>query len=114
MKKKRKLCVARWERRTEVRRLQVFIEIKCKVTTTSHGQILGGAKCEIVISTCSSKFNSHTKVASKLGAQQLIFTSRCRSGPNNREIKSRIIDYNTMATYIKIVIRWLVVQEVTC
>jgi hypothetical protein len=34
-------------RREEGQRLQVFVEIKCKVTTTSHCQIISGAKCEI-------------------------------------------------------------------
>ena len=39
----------------EEQRLQVSIEIKCEVTTTSHCQIIGRAKCKIVVSTCNSK-----------------------------------------------------------
>ena len=42
----------------EISRLQVFTKIKRKVATTSHCQILRGAKREIVISTCNWKFNS--------------------------------------------------------
>jgi hypothetical protein len=89
------MCGKRWERRTEISRLQVFIEIKREVTTTTDCQILRGAKREIVISTCNWKFNINPKEGSKVVAQQLIFTSRNTSGPNNKIMESIEISITT-------------------